>query len=128
MNETQEPVPAKSIWRALKAGLRGRCPRCEKGDMFAGFLEQVEYCAVCGERLGSYKVGWLLPFVVITIVAHVIIFVMLDLELTGRASPQLYLTVLVPISVVAPVLLIRPAKGALIGLFWARDMSDELDR
>ena len=30
------------------AGLKGRCPRCGKGRMFAGFLEIVPTCPECG--------------------------------------------------------------------------------
>ncbi|MDC9822644.1 DUF983 domain-containing protein [Devosia sp. ZB163] len=128
MSRPGEPNASKNAWRAIKAGLRGRCPRCEKGDLFAGFLRQVEHCPVCGEHLGRYNVGLLLPFIVITIVAHVIIFVMLDMELNRRASPLIYLSVLVPMSIVVPLLIIRPAKGGLIGFLWARGLSDELDR
>lgn len=128
MSRTDEPNANRNIWRAVKAGLRGQCPRCEKGKLFTGFLKQVEHCPVCGELLGRYNVGLLLPFVVITIVAHAIIFLLLDMELNRRASPLIYLSVLIPISVLVPLLLIRPAKGGLIGLLWARGMSDELDR
>ncbi|MDB5540743.1 MAG: zinc-finger protein [Devosia sp.] len=113
---------------AILRGLRCRCPRCGEGDLFAGFLQQVDKCSVCGQRLGGFNVGLLLPFVVITIVAHVIIFVMLDMELNERASPLIYLAVLVPLSVVVPLAVIRPVKGALIGFLWSRGLSDELER
>lgn len=83
---------------------------------------------MCGERLGSINVGLLLPFVIITLVAHVIIFVMLEMELSGRASPFVYLSVLVPLSVIVPLLLIRPSKGGLIGFMWKWRISDELER
>jgi len=65
---------------------------------------------------------------VIIIVAHVIIFVMLDMELNERANPLVYMAVLVPLAVLVPVAIIRPVKGALIGLLWSRGLSDELDR
>jgi len=109
-------------------GLLCRCPRCGQGDLFKGLLQQVDHCAVCGERLGQVNVGLLLPLVVITIVAHVIIFVMLEMELSGRSSPLVYLLVLVPLSVIVPLVLIRPAKGWLIGFMWKWKLSDELDR
>jgi uncharacterized protein (DUF983 family) len=96
--------------------------------MFNGFLEQVGNCSVCGERLGQVNVGLLLPFVVIMIVGHVIVFAMLDMELSGRSSPFVYLMVLVPLSVIMPLILIRPSKGALIGFMWKWKISDELDR
>lgn len=122
------PDTSPDVWRAMGRGLLCRCPRCGQGDLFHGFLEQVERCPVCEERLGHFNVGLLLPLVVITIVAHVIIFVMLDMELNQRANPMVYLSVLVPLSIIVPLLVIRPVKGGLIGFLWARRISDELDR
>jgi uncharacterized protein (DUF983 family) len=61
------------------------------------------------------------------IVAHVLIFVMLEMELSGRASPAIYLAILVPLSIATPLILIRPVKGGLIGLLWSLKASDELD-
>lgn len=109
-------------------GLAARCPRCGQGKLFSGFLRQVDRCSVCGEPLQSYKVGLLLPFVVIMIVGSVIILVMLDMELNQRASPGFYLAALVPLAALLPIAIIRPAKGAIIGLFWSKGISDELER
>lgn len=120
--------PEAGLGRAVLRGLFCRCPRCGSGDLFSGFLHQTEKCAACGQDLGGYNVGLLLPFVVIIIVAHVIIFVMLDMELNERANPLVYMAVLVPLAVLVPVAIIRPVKGALIGLLWSRGLSDELDR
>ena len=58
----------------------------------------------------------------------VIAFVMLELELSGRGSPVLYLYVLVPLSVVVPLAILPFSKGAIIGLFWAKNWSDEQER
>jgi uncharacterized protein (DUF983 family) len=120
--------PDVGLATAILRGFRGRCPRCGEGKLFSGFLQQVDKCAVCGQPLAGFNVGLLLPFVVITLVAHVIIFVMLDMELNERASPLIYMAVLVPLSVVVPLAIIRPVKGALIGFLWSRDLSDELER
>src|SRR5690606_1757498 len=106
--------------------LVGRCPRCGEGRLFDGFPQQVVHCEHCGEALGRYNVGLLLPFVVVTIVGHVIVFVMLDMELNSRGSPGMYLAVLVPLAVIIPLAIIRPAKGLLIAWLWTRNLSDEL--
>lgn len=110
------------------SGLVGRCPRCGEGRLFDGFLKQVDHCEHCGEALGRYNVGLLLPFVVVTIVGHIIVFVMLDMELNSRGSPGMYLAVLVPLAVIIPLAIIRPAKGLLIAWLWTRNLSDELQR
>lgn len=128
MRPDGEPNTSTNPWQAIGRGVLCRCPRCGVGDLFVGFLQQVEHCPVCGVVLGRYNAGLLLPFAVITIVAHIIVFVMLDMELNGRASPLIYLAVLVPLSVLVPLAIIRPVKGALIGFLWSRNLSDELGR
>ncbi|HKQ94837.1 MAG TPA: DUF983 domain-containing protein, partial [Aestuariivirgaceae bacterium] len=32
----------------LAAGIRGRCPRCGEGPLFAGFLDVAPRCSACG--------------------------------------------------------------------------------
>lgn len=118
----------RRAWPAMRRGLLGRCPRCGKGHLFPVFLEQHEHCPACGEPLGGYNVGLLLPFFIVMVVAHVIILVMLAMEVSGRASPLVYLAVLVPLSIVVPLAMLRPAKGAIIGILWARQLSDEQGR
>jgi uncharacterized protein (DUF983 family) len=49
------------------------------------------------------------------IVAHVLIFVMLEMELHGRPSPLICLGVLVPLSLIIPLLILPSVKGAIIG-------------
>ncbi len=42
---TDPQSPAQTSFRL---GLRGRCPRCHKGHLFAGFLTLAPCCEVCG--------------------------------------------------------------------------------
>jgi uncharacterized protein (DUF983 family) len=113
-----------AIWRGLKC----RCPQCGQGWLFHHYLEQVEHCAVCGEPLAYYRVGLILPLLVITVVGHVIGFVMLEMELRGAGSPLVYLYVLVPLAIIVPMAILPSCKGAIIGLLWAHGWSDEQDR
>lgn len=116
------------MWPAIRRGLTGRCPNCGTGSLFAGFIEQQERCDTCGEHLGRDEVDLLVPFIVVMIVAHVLILVMLVMELSGSASPLVYLLVLVPLSIIVPLAMIRPVKGAVIGMQWARQLSDRPGR
>lgn len=110
-----------AIWR----GFRCRCPNCGEGRLFRRYIEQVAHCAACKEPLAQYNVGLLLPLIVIMVVIFIIAFVMLALEINGWGNPLIYLVVLVPLSVLIPLLILPPAKGAIIGLFWAKGWSDE---
>lgn len=118
----------KRPWLAIWKGIKCRCPRCGKGKLFHHYIEQVENCGNCGEPLAYYKVGLFLPLIVITLMVHIIGFVMLEMELSGHGSPLVYLYVLVPLSIIVPLAILPSSKGAIIGLLWARGWSDESDR
>lgn len=118
----------RDVWIAMWRGLRCRCPRCGEAWLFHHYLEQVDRCPVCGEPLAGYKVGLFLPLIVVTLVMFVIAVIMLAMELAGHGNPLVYLYVLVPASVVVLLAILPSSKGALIGLFWAKDLSDVLDR
>lgn len=118
----------RQAWPAIFRGLKCRCPNCGKGWLFHHYLEQVKHCARCNEPLAHYNVGLFLPLVVITVVIHILAFVMLELELTGQGNPLLYLYALVPISIILPIAILPSSKGAILGLMWAKGWSDEQDR
>jgi uncharacterized protein (DUF983 family) len=128
MTDTQPTEPPKRAWPAIGHGLKCKCPNCGKGWLFHHYLEQHDYCAVCGEPLAYYKAGLFLPFVVITIVIHIVAIIMLDIELQGHGNPQLYLYVLVPVTLVVTLAILPSAKGAIVGLMWSKGWSDESDR
>ena len=121
-SDSDERHPA---WRSIWRGLKCRCPRCGEGRLFHHYLEQVDHCAACNEPLARYRVGLFLPLVVITVMIHILAFVMLEMELNGRGNPLTYLYVLVPLSVLVPLIILPSSKGAIIGLFWSRGWSDE---
>lgn len=125
---TRIDKPSHAVWPAIWRGLRCKCPRCGEAWLFHHYIEQVDQCPACKEPLAFYKVGLLLPLVVITLMVHIIGFVMLGMELDGRGSPLVYLYVLVPLSIIVPLVILPASKGAIIGLFWAKGWSDELER
>lgn len=119
---------ARPVWSAIWNGTKRRCPKCGQGKLFYGYADVVKRCGNCNERLDQYNVGLLLPFVVIMIVAHILVFIMLQMELGDAASPLIYLLVLVPLAVILPLLILPSVKGAIVGLLWSRQLSDELER
>ena len=113
------------VWPAVKNGLRGRCPRCGNGSLFQGFLEVVQNCEVCDEAFGErYQVGLLLPFIVITVMGHVLVAGLHQLSRL-QITPFMSLTLVVPFAIIVTLLLLRPAKGALVGVLWSKNLSDE---
>src|SRR5271154_4387716 len=46
-----------SLPLAIAAGLAGRCPRCRRGSIFAGFLNVAPACKDCGLNFGFADAG-----------------------------------------------------------------------
>jgi uncharacterized protein (DUF983 family) len=128
MTPTGSDPTTRKAWPAIWRGLKCRCPNCGRSWLFRRYVEQIDQCPVCGEKLAQYKVGLLLPFVVITVMIHIIAFVMLEMEMSGRGNPLVYMAVLVPLAAIVPIVILPSAKGAIIGLFWAKGWSDEQER
>jgi uncharacterized protein (DUF983 family) len=97
-------------------GLRGRCPCCGEGRLFQGWLRQVPACSVCQAPVGLARGEDAPPYFVIFIVAHLVIGTQvmtdawLDLSLTTEAA------IFLPLTLALCMGLLRPVKGATIGL------------
>ena len=125
---SQEDTGTRPIWRSTGRGTLCRCPNCGTGRLFNGYLEQVSACPECGEPLAQFNAGLLLPLAVGLLVVLLFAVIFLVIELNGGVSPGTYLAILLPTSTIASLLVLRPCKGALIGLMWALRTSDELQR
>ena len=128
MADPNPELTSRPVWSAIWNGTKRRCPKCGRDKLFHGYADVVENCGNCGERLDQYNVGLLLPFIVIMIVAHLLVFIMLQMEPGGTPSPLLYLMVLVPLAVILPLIILPTVKGAIVGVLWSRQLSDELER
>lgn len=113
-------VPAERDWRmAIGNGLRGRCPHCGQGRLFRAFLKPVDSCTACGEPLHHQRADDLPPYVVITIVGHVIVGGLLLAEKYADWSMGLHMAIWPALTVILSLALIQPVKGGVIGLQWA---------
>lgn len=107
-------------WRqAVTRGLRGRCPHCGQGRLFRAFLKPVDACEVCGEDLHHQRADDLPPYIVITIVGHIIVGGLLLAEKFGDWPMWLHMTVWPLLTIVLSFALMQPVKGGGVGLQWA---------
>lgn len=113
---------ARDVWRAMGNGLKCRCPKCGEGKLFDGYLRVKDACPTCGEELHHHRADDLPPYLAIVIVGHLLVFLMLDLEMTMRVEPITYLWTLLPLAIVLPLAILPSIKGAVVGLQWANRM------
>ena len=98
----------------VATGLAGRCPRCGRGPLFAGFLGIVPVCVACGLDMG-FAVAGDGPAVFVTLIGgFVVLGLALWTELTYDPPMWLHLAIFLPLTLIVCVGLLRPLKGMLI--------------
>lgn len=113
----------RDLWLAMRRGAMCRCPKCGKGKLFRAYLKVADRCPACGEELFHHRADDVPAYITITIVGHILIFVMLDLEINQvPISPMTYLMILLPIAAILPLIMLPWVKGATVGLQWANRM------
>ncbi|MBW0151384.1 MAG: DUF983 domain-containing protein [Phenylobacterium sp.] len=98
----------------LVSGLRGRCPNCGEGALFAGFLKVAPQCQTCGYDLGKADSGDGPAVFVILIAGFLVAFAALYVELAFTPPIWLHLLLWLPLTVIVSVGLLRPLKGVML--------------
>ena len=56
-NGSSPPLAPLKTGPIIRAGLRGRCPRCGKGRLFRSYLKITRRCDACGLGFAGHDVG-----------------------------------------------------------------------
>ena len=108
-----------ALWPAIDpvpAGLRGRCPRCGQGQLFAGYLTLRPSCAVCGLDNAFADSGDGPAIFVMLIMGFVVVGLALWTDVTFAPPLWLHLLLWIPLAIVLCMTALRLAKGILIAL------------
>ena len=112
------PSVATAMWR----GLCGKCPACGEAKLFSGYLKVVGSCPSCDAPVGLARADDAPPYFTILVVGHIIVPLMLWLE-RAYAPPLLVQTAIwVPLTLAMSLALLRPIKGATVGVMVACGM------
>ena len=80
-------------------------------------------CSHCALDLTHHRSDDLPPYIVITIVGHVLVIGLLHYEMSGaHVAPWIYLAWTVPAAIFLPILILPSVKGAVVGFQWAKGM------
>lgn len=113
------PYPRPPFLIAALRGLRGLCPLCGRGRLFAGYLKQVAACADCGEAYGHIRADDAPPWLTILVVGHIIVPLAVGVELLDP-WPDWVAMVLWPAVALGLMLVILPrAKGLFLAAIWS---------
>ena len=115
-------VEKRDVWTSMKRGFRGRCPRCGEGKLFRAFLKVDNNCSVCNLDFTPHRADDLPAYLVIVIVGHLLVPVILWIETDYSPPVWLQLSIYLPLTLIASLLLLQPVKGAVVGMQWALRM------
>ena len=102
--------------KIVSTGLRGRCPNCHEGRLFAGYLKFAKYCQSCGYDFESQDVADG-PAVFVILLSSIIV-VPLALAFQIKLDPPVLLTLVIwiPVIVLVCLAMLRPLRGLMFAL------------
>jgi uncharacterized protein (DUF983 family) len=103
---------ALALWR----GARGRCPGCGETKLFRGYLKVVPQCAHCAAPLGLARADDAPPYFTILVTGHIVVPLMYMVERAYEPPLWLHAAIWVPLTLALSLGLLRPIKGATVGL------------
>jgi uncharacterized protein (DUF983 family) len=116
------PWPMPTLADAIGRGLRGRCPACGKGKIFRGYLKVVEACEVCAAPLGLARADDAPPYFTILVVGHIVIPLLFVVDRSTQLPVWTMSAIFLPLTLALTLALIRPIKGATVGLMLTMNM------
>lgn len=118
---TQEHThqPTRPLREALWRGFKCTCPSCGSSRLFSSFLTTVDRCEHCSEEMHHHRADDLPAYLVILVVGHLVVGAFMGVEAATNLSHWQHLAIWVPITILGAVVLLRPTKGAVVGLQWA---------
>lgn len=114
------PHPPMST--AILRGLKMVCPACGKGPIFNGFLKVVPACRDCTAPLGLARADDAPPYLTILIVGHIVVPLLFEVDRMGEPPLWLMSAIFLPLTVLLCLTLLRPLKGATVGVMVNLDM------
>lgn len=100
----------------VSSGLRARCPRCGKGQLFDGYLKVRDRCARCGLDYGFADAGDGPAVFVILLIGFLVVGLALWAELSYGPPLWLHLLIWIPLAVFLCLASLRALKGVLINM------------
>ncbi len=103
---------------ALSTGLAGKCPRCGRGKLFAGYLTVAGSCRNCGLSFAFADSGDGAAWFVMLFVCVVGVGSIVGVEIAYSPPFWVHVSIAIPTLILMPLLLLRPVKGFLLCQQW----------
>lgn len=126
MTEPREHKAAYSlpatIWATLLRGVRCVCPRCGEARLFRKWLKPVDACQHCALDISGQRADDFPAYIAMFVTGHLLAPPLILLAGDYALSPVLVVAIIIPLAVAMMLVLLQPAKGAVIALQWWHGM------
>lgn len=116
------PTDHRDLRSAISRGTRGHCPACGEAALFGGFLKPVGRCPACGQNWTLHSADDMPAYLVVLILGHILVPFVVAANLRFDISTGVQMALWPAIALILAMLMVQPAKGAVIGFQWARRM------
>ena len=100
----------------VRAAIRGRCPRCGNGRLFAGMLELGDRCDSCGLDIAAFNVGDGVAAFLIFLLGFLVVGLAMWLEFSVLPPWWVHAMLWPPLLLVLTVVGLRIGKAILLAL------------
>ncbi|MFO1152246.1 MAG: DUF983 domain-containing protein [Rhodospirillales bacterium] len=121
-------IASRSLWDSLAFGIRGRCPRCGRGKLFAGWLTIASACSECHLSFAGHDAGDGPAVFGIFILGFLIVGLAVWLELVAAPPLWVHVVVWLPVTFVASIAVLRPLKGMTVAAQYRYRSVEEPER
>lgn len=98
----------------VRAALSARCPECEIGPLYDGWLKFAPHCRGCGLDYAQFNVGDGPAAFLILIVGGLVTALALFLQIAAQPPFWVHILLWVPIAAALVILCLRLSKAALL--------------
>jgi uncharacterized protein (DUF983 family) len=109
---------------AVLRGLRGRCPECGRGKLFARYLKQAPACEVCGAKTGEIEAEDGPPWLTVLLLGPLLAALTFISARHEDWPLWMRLAGLSAFAILAVLILLPRIKGGLIGALWGMRAKD----
>jgi uncharacterized protein (DUF983 family) len=102
----------------VKTGIGGKCPRCGRGKLFNGYLTVAKSCTACGLSYDFADAGDGATWFVMLFACVFGVGSILGVEIAYSPSFWVHVMIAIPVLIVLPMIMLRPAKGFMINQQW----------
>jgi uncharacterized protein (DUF983 family) len=122
MPQEQPSQEDRPFGPALRHALRCRCPACGNAPLFSGFLTPAENCPACGQGWQNHRADDFPAYIVILLLGHLLVPIMIEVNMAFAIPMGVQIALWPAIGLALCLLMIRPAKAAVIAYQWSRRM------